>query len=192
MLSRARDKLGRKKLRRGSLQLVQGDMTKFDLGRRFGLIIVAANTFQHLLTTRDQQACIGCVVQHLLPDGIFALSVRSPASVSWEDADGWAPLLLHWTRTDPATGDVIMKFCAEQPEPARMLRRLTYIYDRVHEGEVRRSVFPIELRYSSQAEIELLLQLEGLHVTHVYGDYDLSPVGLGDNFVFVARAEGAR
>jgi len=28
-----------------------------------------------------------------------------------------------------------------------------------------------------------------LRVTHVYGDYDLAPVGIGENLVFVARAE---
>jgi hypothetical protein len=53
-------------------------------------------------------------------------------------------------------------------------------------------VFTTELRYSSQAELTLLLQEAGLRVTHVYGDYDLSPVGQGDNLVFVARVEGPR
>ena len=51
-------------------------------------------------------------------------------------------------------------------------------------------MFVTELRYSSQGELTLLLQQAGLRVTHVYGDYDLSPVGDGDNLVFVARAEG--
>jgi hypothetical protein len=166
-------------------------MTSFDFGRRFGLIFVAANTFQHLLTSEEQKACVACVARHLAPAGIFALSVRTPSSVSWEEADGWAPLLLHWTRPDPDTGDIVMKFCAEQPDPARMVRHLTYVYDRVRAGTVSRSVFATALRYSSQGEIELLLQQAGLHVTHVYGDYDLTPVGLGDNLVFVARAEGS-
>ena len=57
---------------------------------------------------------------------------------------------------------------------------------------MRRSVFVTDLRYSTQAELTLVLQQVGLRVTHVYGDYDLSPVGQGDNLVFVARAEGSR
>jgi hypothetical protein len=117
------------------------------------------------------------------------MSIRSPASVTWENAD-WSPMLMHWSRLDEATGDTIMKFCVEQPDPGRMVRRLTYIYDRVRSGgEVNRSVFTTELRYSTDAEIRLLLQHCGLRVTHVYGDYDLAPVGVGDNLVFVARAE---
>lgn len=191
MLERARQRLAGTRLGKGRLDLVAADMTAFALDRRFGLVFVAADTFQHLLTTKEQAACVSCVARHLAPGGVFAMSARSPSSVSWEEGDGWAPLLLHWTRTDPATGDLVMKLCAEQPDPARMVRKLTYVYDRVHEGSVRRSVFVTELRYSTEDEIRLLLQQCGLHVTHVYGDYDLSPVGLGDNLIFVARAEAA-
>jgi SAM-dependent methyltransferase len=173
----------------GRLKLQAGDMTSFDLGRQFALVYVAANTFQHLLTTDDQLACLQRARDHLQPDGLFAFSVRSPTSVSWEETD-WAPLQLNWTRTDPATGDLVMKLAAEQPDPARMVRRLTYVYDRVaKDGAVKRSVFVTELRHSTEAELALLLQQAGLRVTHVYGDYDLSPVGFGDDLIFVARLE---
>jgi len=176
---------------KGSLELVQGDMRRFDLGRRFDLVFVAADTFQHLLTTADQAACLACVAGHLQPAGVFAMSIRSPASVSWEESGAPSPLVLDWTKTDPATGDLIMKFIAAEPDPARMVRRMTYFYDRIHDGQVQRNVFITELRYSTQAEIQLLLQQQGLRVTHVYGDYDLSPVGQGDDLIFVARAEAA-
>lgn len=174
---------------KGSLEVQQSDMTSFNMERAFAMVFVAANTFQHLLTTDEQLACLRRVREHLQPDGIFAMSVRSPASVSWEEAD-WAPLQLNWTRVDPATGDVIMKMAAEQPDPARMVRRLTYVYDRVaKDGSVKRSVFATELRHSTQAELTLLLQQAGMRVTHVYGDYDLAPAGFGDDLIFVAKLE---
>jgi hypothetical protein len=113
--------------------------------------------------------------------------------VSWDEVDAPAPLLLDWTRSDPDSGDLIMKLVAAEADPARMVRKLTYVYDRIKaDGQVRRRVFVTELRYSTQAEISLLLQQCGLRVTHVYGDYDLTPVGVGDNLVFVARAEAPR
>ena len=191
MLARLRANLGALLPDEGRVAVVEGDMTAFDLGRRFGLVFVAADTFQHLLSTTQQAACLARVAQHLAPGGLFAFSVRSPASVSWENADGWAPLLVHWTRTDASTGELVMKLVAEQPDAARMTRRLTYVYDRVgQDGAVKRSVFATELRYSTEAELRLLLQDAGLRVTHVYGDYDLSPVGEGENLVIVAKAEG--
>lgn len=189
MLAQARRRLKAAGKLKGSLELLAGDMTSFDLGRQFAMVFVAANTFQHLLTTEQQLACLQSARRHLQPGGIFAMSLRSPATVSWEDTD-WAPLLLHWARTDPATGDTVMKLVAEQPDAARMVRRLTYVYDRVaQDGGVKRSVFVTELRHSTQAELALLLGQAGLRVTHVYGDYDLSPVGFGDDLVFVARLE---
>jgi hypothetical protein len=190
MLAEARRRLDAAGKLDGRLELIEGDMTAFEPPRRFGMVFVAANTFQHLLTTKEQQACLGCAVRALAPGGIFAMSIRSPASVSWDESDGWSPMLMHWTRRDKASGDLVMKFCVEQPDPARMVRRLTYIYDRVKaNGDLKRSVFETELRYSTEAEVRLLLQHSGLRVTHVYGDYDLRPVGTGDNLVFVARAE---
>ena len=192
MLERARRRLAGLALKKGSVALLEGDMRRFDLDRRFGLVFIAADTFQHLLTTEDQRACISCVARHLQPSGIFTMSVRSPASVSWDEVGVPAPLLLDWTKTEPETGDLVMKFIAAEADPARMVRKLTYFYDRVHEGVVLRSVFVTELRYSTQAEIELLLQQQGLRVTHVYGDYDLSPVGQGDDLIFVARVEANR
>jgi SAM-dependent methyltransferase len=191
MLARGRRNLAAAGKLDGSLELVAGDMTAFDLGRRFGMVYIAANTFQHLLTTEAQLACLRCVAGHLLPGGVFAMGVRSPASVSWDaSAAEWAPLLLNWTRTDPETGDRIMKLVADQPDPEHMVRRLTYVFDRIsRDGAVRRSIFETELRHSTQAELTLLLQQVGLRVTHVYGDYDLVPVGVGENLVFVARAE---
>jgi SAM-dependent methyltransferase len=191
MLERGRQKLDAAGKLDGSLELLPGDMRSFDLGRRFAMAYIAANTFQHLLTTEDQLACLRCVAAHLQPGGIFAMGVRSPTSVSWDTSSSdYVPLLLNWTRPDPATGDRVMKFVADHPDPERMVRRLTYVFDRVSkDGSVRRSVFETELRHSTQAELTLVLQQAGLRVTHVYGDYDLAPVGVGEDLVFVARAE---
>lgn len=190
MLERARSNMKEAQIPGERLNLVQAGMSDFDLSERFGLVFVAANTFQHLLTTAQQKACLQCAARHLVPGGVFAMSIRSPVSVSWDDAGVPAPLLLDWTRRDPETGETVMKMVGAEPDPARMTRRLTYVYDRVAaDGAVKRIIFETELRYSSQAEIESLLQEAGLRVTHVYGDYDLVPVGPStEQLIFVARA----
>ncbi len=190
MLAKARENAAAAAVPDKRLRLIEGSMTDFDLGERFGLVLVAANTFQHLLTTSEQRACLACVARHLLPGGVFALGMRSATSVSWEDAGAPAPLMLDWSRRDRETGDLVMKLVAAQPDPAGMTRHLTYVYDRVSgDGTVRRTVFETDLRYSSQAEMEALLQEAGLRVTHVYGDYDLSPVGPDtEHLILVARA----
>jgi SAM-dependent methyltransferase len=191
MLARARENASEARLPAGRLTLIEGDMADFVLKERFGFSFIAANTFQHLLTTEAQRACLAAVSRHLLPGGLFALAVRSPASVDWGTGGRPVPLLLDWTRTDPATGDTIMKLMATEADAARLTTRLTYVYDRIHDGAVRRTVFQTELRYSSEAELRLLLQESRLRVTHVYGDYDLTPVSSDtDHLLLVAERQG--
>src|SRR5438445_7262271 len=50
MLAIAREKLKSSRLKPGQLSFIHADMTHFSLDGRFPLIIVAANTFQHLLS----------------------------------------------------------------------------------------------------------------------------------------------
>src|SRR5688572_27817408 len=58
---------------------VQGDARAFDLGRRFKLITLPANSICHLLTRQDLEGCLAAVARHLRPDGRFALSVFVPS-----------------------------------------------------------------------------------------------------------------
>jgi SAM-dependent methyltransferase len=187
MMARARENAKAARLAADRLELVEGSMLDFDLGRRFATVIAAANTFQHLLTTEQQRDCLRRIAAHTQPEGIVAISVHSPAAIAWDGPAG--SLRFDWARRDPATGEMVTKMVATDADASRMVRHLTYIYDRSGaDGAVRRTIFETDLRYSSQAEMELLLQAAGLRVTHVYGDYDLSPVGPGtEQLIFVAR-----
>src|SRR5436190_4898662 len=58
---------------------VSGDMRRFALGRRYGLIFVAFNSLLHLTTNEALGECFACVREHLAPDGIFAFDVFNPS-----------------------------------------------------------------------------------------------------------------
>ncbi|MDH5506569.1 MAG: class I SAM-dependent methyltransferase [Anaerolineae bacterium] len=61
-----------------NVQAVEGDMTNFDLGMKFPLILLPCNTYS-TLDAGQRQATLGCVRQHLAPGGLFAASVPNPA-----------------------------------------------------------------------------------------------------------------
>ena len=70
MLKKAGEKranLGREARER--VQLVQGDMTQFDLGEKFRTVLIPFRPFQHLLETKEQINCLHCVRKHLTPNG---------------------------------------------------------------------------------------------------------------------------
>ena len=54
------------------------DMTAFDLGRRFGLVVLVSNTLCHLLDLAAFEGCMACVRRHLAPGGRFVIDVFVP------------------------------------------------------------------------------------------------------------------
>jgi SAM-dependent methyltransferase len=62
----------------GRTQLIEADMTDFDLQRHFPMIIVAARSFQHLLTPNEQRQALGCIHRHLVPGGHLVLDLFDP------------------------------------------------------------------------------------------------------------------
>ena len=61
------------------VELVEGDMREFDLGRRFSLIFVARNSLLHLSGQEDFAAFFSSVRRHLEPDGILAFDIFNPS-----------------------------------------------------------------------------------------------------------------
>jgi SAM-dependent methyltransferase len=166
------------------VEVVPGDMRRFDLGRRFRLITIPFRAFSHLLTVEDQLACLACVRRHLEPDGRFAFDVfdphlgvlaqgETPETLGVRFAyDGHA--MERWERT---TFDVtrqvlrvVMRFVGGPPE-------LT--------GDVA-----IELRWFYRFELEHLLARAGFVGGEVYGDFARRPWSAGGEIVIVARASG--
>ncbi len=63
---------------RSRVRIVQGDMAAFDLGERFNLILLPCNTYS-TLESNQRRDMLECVRRHLLPGGLFALSLPNPA-----------------------------------------------------------------------------------------------------------------
>jgi SAM-dependent methyltransferase len=61
---------------RGRVDLVRGDMARFALGRQFGLVIIADNSFRELTTRRQLGRCLRAIRRHLRPDGKLLIAER--------------------------------------------------------------------------------------------------------------------
>ena len=58
-------------------QLVEGDMSSFDLGRRFDVIVCVFDSVNHLLEVGSWASLFACVHAHLAEDGLFVLDVNT-------------------------------------------------------------------------------------------------------------------
>ena len=58
-----------------NVRWIQGDMRAFDLGERFGLVIIPVHSFQFMLTPQDQMDCLKSIRRHLIPNGLLVVHV---------------------------------------------------------------------------------------------------------------------
>ena len=61
------------------VKLAKGDIRRFDLNKRFHLVIIPFRPFQHLLSVEDQMRCLACVHKHLIDAGQLVFDVFNPS-----------------------------------------------------------------------------------------------------------------
>ncbi len=173
----------------GAVWLLRGDMCTFRLRTRFGLIVVAFNSFMHLTTQRTQEQALRVIARHLRPDGRLVVDLFNPASMLDDDSEG--ALLLHCLHYLPERSAYVLHFHAVRTDRTVQLVTVDSYYDETaSDGTIKRHVAPYRLRYLHRAEIELLWRRAGLHIEAIYGDYDLGPAADdGPRLLVVARHE---
>jgi SAM-dependent methyltransferase len=141
--------------------IYRADMRAFSLPRRYGMVLIAFNSFLHNLTQSDQLATLRCCREHLTPDGRLELIAFHPDVAKL---------------VEYSAGEVMIK---EIPDPAgagrvRVLdvttddridqvrnisRRIEFVDD---SGAITRTKhWSFQLRYVFKPEMELLLRAAG-------------------------------
>ncbi len=191
MLARCREKLSHLPAEvQGRVRLVAGDMTAFDVGEQFALIVIPFRPFQHLLEVEDQLACLQNARRHLAPGGRLVFDLFQTDARRMHD-----PCFL---QERPVPGEVTL-------EDGRIVRvhertiafhraiqcndvELTY-YVTHADGRVERLANPFRIRYFFRYEVEHLLARAGFCVAELFGDF--TRAALRDDspeMIFVAEA----
>jgi len=174
---------------RQKIELVQGNMTEFDLNKSYSLAIIPFRPFQHLIKASDHLACLKAIFRHLKPGGRFILDIFNP---------GLEILSRHPQRE---AHEDIPEF--ELPD-GRKLRRTTQVtaIDRAEQymdieftyyltmadgtGKLIIQTFPF--RYLFRYEVEHLLARCGFKIIDLFGDYDFRPyTGASPEMLFLAE-----
>jgi SAM-dependent methyltransferase len=171
------------------LTFVQGDMSAFDLGRTFPLILVPFRAFQHLLEPAAQRRALACMHRHLAPGGHLVIDLFDPRlEFCLPEAP---PLEAECEALDPATGHRIRRtIVARANDPARQL-----IHERMRLDVIDgagRIVATEEtswaLRWTLRQEMTWLLELCGFQPVEQWSDFHGAPPAYGKEQVWVARA----
>jgi SAM-dependent methyltransferase len=191
MLERAvKKRAGLLREARERVHLIQGDMTRFDLGEKFRLVIIPFRPLQHLLEVKQHIDCLECARKHLAPGGRLILDVFQTDAERMHD-----PVHMRETQvTEYRTADgrqvrvterVAAFHRAEQQNDIEMIFAVKHA-----DGKQERLVFAWPLRYFFRYEVEHLLARCGFRVSAEYGDFDRTPIhDDSPEMIFVATAE---
>lgn len=164
--------------------LVVGDMRAFELGRRFERIIIP---YCGLYCVPDDAAVVQvlrCASRHLAPGGLIAFDGYQLDADPEELVDDDAP---EWIATVHLDGQPIEVLEQDQHRPARRDCLVRYVFEGpgwTHEQRIAH-------HYQTASTIWDLLADAGLRCVAVWGDFDQTPVELGDRLVVIAtHADG--
>jgi SAM-dependent methyltransferase len=176
MLARARQKSSGDDL---PLRWVQADMREFELEERFGLAIIPARSFLHLLDPGDHVRALENIRTHLRPGGRLALNFFVPNTrILAEHTASTAQMLkLRSEFTRPESGRRVAVWESRRYDLHRQRIHQHFRYEELDaEGRVQAVRYrAYTLCYIWPREMEHLLARCGFEVEATYGGFDRRP-----------------
>ena len=170
---------------RGRVEFSRGDITRFELGRRFDLIVAPFRVFQALESDAEVEGCLASVRRHLAPHGTCVLTMFNPRHAPGELRARWVrpAETIDWERE--IDGERIV--AGDRRSRLDLERLVLYpdlFFRRYRGGElVEEVVMPIAMRCWYPDQIAELLERQGFEITGAWGGYHGEPFGQGDELV---------
>jgi SAM-dependent methyltransferase len=189
MLVRARRRLRNlSREKRENALFFRGDIRRFALNRKFSLIVMAFNSFEHLYTRTEVAACLEEVKRHLSPDGIFAFDLQLP-DLRWLTKDPRK----RWARTrfrHPRTGQLLEYTTNHTYDPISQIALIRLFYEPLEPGPLERPhTIHLSQRKFFPAELEALLAHSGFGIEARFADFDGHPLDeYAENQVLLCRS----
>lgn len=152
------------------VQLVAGDMRRFQLPNPFALVFVAVNSLLHLSSTQDLRSCFRSVRDTLRPDGLFTFDIHNFSASHLARAPDQRHEVGRYM--SPAHGPLLIEERCRYDEAAQLLHR-TWLFSTPRRPDFREVQFAMRVVFPE--ELTLLLELEGFRLEERYGDLDCSP-----------------
>lgn len=182
---------------RKRLTLVRGDMRDFHLRAKFPLIVVPFRAFQHLLTVKDQRACLDCCRKHLAPRGRLVVNLFDPnyriLAANLNPGTANATQLIAKAR-DSETGETVVVYASRTPCPEEQVNREDWVYERfdAQGRSLRRELRTFHMRYFFRYEMEHLFELCGFCIEKLEGDFGGGPFRHGGEQIWTVSAPAGR
>jgi SAM-dependent methyltransferase len=177
---------------RRRLRFVEGDMTGFRLGRRFGLVLAAFRVFMLLPDDEAQRSALGLIRRHLRPGGLLSIDIFDPRLdlITPEPR----PQTERREFRHPTTGNrVTASVVSRVNDP--VVQRFTTVWRFAEEGPdgslIREEFEELTMRWTYRYEMRHVLELSGFEIVSEFSDFAGSPPAYAGEQVWVARRQVA-
>lgn len=172
------------------VHLVEGDMRRFAVERRFRLATIPFRPFQHLLNVSDQLACLTTIRDHLDEGGLLVFDIFNPSldmlvtKPVGEEFEADPEFVTRDGRRVVRRGRIVGHDRFTQVTQHELIYYISH-----PDGRKERIVHRFSMRNTFRFEAEHLLMRAGYDVENLYADFDRSPYGSAypGELVFVAR-----
>jgi hypothetical protein len=193
MLDLCREKIATSRLGLDRIVVEHADITDYDLGARFDLIIAPYRVVQNLETNEQLDGLFRCIREHLSPEGRCILNVFHPFKPRDELLRVWATdeENLAWEVErdgERMTCHDVRRRLVEKP----LVLHPELIYRRwCGEEMLEEVVLPIPMRCFYPDEFLDLIRSAGFTITGSWGGYAGEPYGQGKELVVEFAPNGA-
>lgn len=181
MIDLCSEKIKNSPAAKDSIYILAGDMSDFDLGRTFNLIIIPNNALL-LLDREKQKSCIECCHRHLNKNGALVIDVFNPLGPSRSFDKSYAAredkLILSKEeklvniRPHPVTSEPVRRYLSQRCDYSNRILYMNNRYEvETDEGIVQYN-FTEKLAFASTLEMEYMLDAAGFEIFNLFGWYD--------------------
>ena len=185
MLKICRDKLKGQNIPQTKVYVEIADITDFDLGREFDLIIAAYRVFQNLETDEQINGLFRCIRKHLAANGTCILNVFNPFDVPEKLAEMWAGSEEYFLWEKCVENEKIT--CHEKRRKIRMdpLTIYTDLIYRKYKNDklIEEKFLNITMRCYYPQELEKIITEHSFKILNRWGGYNGELYGQGNELV---------
>lgn len=184
-LDRCRQKLTAAGIPTTRAQVQRGDITDFNLGRTFDLIIAPFRVFQAFETDEAIDGLFRCVRAHLDPRSTCIVNVFNPSQSPEHLRREWCSDVERFNWEVPIPGGKVTRHDRRsRMDPERLVLYPDLVYRRyIGDSLAETIVVPIVMRCHYPAGFEELILRHGFSIVQRWGGYADEPYGAGPELV---------
>ncbi|NBO24420.1 MAG: class I SAM-dependent methyltransferase [Chlamydiae bacterium] len=143
------------------------DMRNFNLNKKFDLITMAGNSFQALLTEKDQFDCLSSIASHMHEKSLFIMNTRNTTSDEMRTTEKFE----HWHDFIDDKNQLVKVYGMQVFDPKTNIVK----YTTKRSWQSFETLTEIELKFTNLMDLSKILKQSGLEILETYGNLMKAP-----------------